>query len=580
MNIVLTLTSLLIFAFSLLPSQVHAAANTYYVTQNGNGARSGQSLGSAWSVSDFNRSANWSISDNPNRIDPGDTVYFSGTITSTLYPQGSGSSGKYITLDGYESGNCDPINSECTGSAEITNSSSSIRLTTQDYIIIQDFRIDGGGLDFLGTSKSNDSSYIIIRRNEIHDIEGNGINIDYGDYFTIGGAYGDGNEMYDIGIDTSDGDISPYWTDDIIISYNHLFATKSNGNSRDRGIDGIVTHHVNRMLVEYNSIHSHNDRYGSDARGEDGMDLKQETHNVIIRFNKIYDHLGQTNITLQGGTNDVYIYGNLLNNASWAAVLVYGRKKGFASLDNIHIWSNVMSGNKKNAIAIYSDGDDVGKIYIYNNTLAYSGVRYTDIYDRAHTPDQWYCGLRLLSGTAYIKNNILYRNQPKISTYIQANSNSTYRIRTLEHNTYYWPGKTSYFDYGGGKRSVATLQTTYGLEDDSPAGETSNPGLTDPNGADNIYGTEDDNYTLDGTNIDNGKDLSRCFDVSVQGRNYHMCYNDALDPRTTNWEINPPIVRTTKQENYGSWDRGAYVYTGDTPSQELSPPRLLQIVSD
>ena len=125
----------------LIPALTYAQGHTYYVTQNGNGYRNGTSFVNAWSVSDFNSSINWSTTDHTNKIDPGDTVYFSGAITSTLYPQGSGSSGNFITLDGYEAGNCDPINSKCTKSAEINNSSSAIYFTTQDYVIIQDFRM-------------------------------------------------------------------------------------------------------------------------------------------------------------------------------------------------------------------------------------------------------------------------------------------------------------------------------------------------------------------------------------------------------------------------------------------------------
>ena len=87
MKQILTLTSILIFGFSLLPVQVHAAAkNAYYVTQNGNGDRSGENLDNAFSVSDFNSSTNWSRTDHSSRIDPGDTVYFSGTITDRVNP--------------------------------------------------------------------------------------------------------------------------------------------------------------------------------------------------------------------------------------------------------------------------------------------------------------------------------------------------------------------------------------------------------------------------------------------------------------------------------------------------------------
>ena len=559
----------------LLPALTYAAGQKYYVTQDGSGYRNGTSLANAWNVADFNNSLNWSTTNHPNKIDPGDTVYFSGSVTSTLYPQGSGFSGNYITLDGYEAGNCDPINSKCTRSAEIHNSDSAIYFTNQDYVIIQDFRISGEGLDFIGKSPSDDSSHIIIRRNEIHDIDHNCINIDYGDYFTIGGAFGDGNEIYDCGDDTSDADISPSHTQDIIISHNHLYATKSKGDSGDRGIDGIVTHYVNRMLIEYNSIHSHNDRYGDDARGEDGMDLKRETTDVIIRFNKIYDHQGQANIQIQGGTHNVYVYGNRLMSSIWGGVFIYARKKGYASIDNIHIWSNEIFGNAKNAITTVSDGDEVGMIYIYNNTMAFNGFAYTDIYGRNHTPNQWDCALKLTAGSSNIKNNIFFKNQPDISTYIQMNTNSSDRISTLEHDTYYWPAHASVVGYDGSNRTIADLQVKYNLEKYQIAGEDSNPGMNDPDGPDNVYGTADDNYTLNGNKVDNGADLSKCFKVQIQDVTHTVCYDDALDPNTTNWSTTPPTVGTSKQENYGYWDRGAYLYKG--LKSALNAPSALRI---
>ena len=45
MNIFLTLTSILIIVFSLVPAQLYAAANTYYVTQSGNGAEAARAWG-------------------------------------------------------------------------------------------------------------------------------------------------------------------------------------------------------------------------------------------------------------------------------------------------------------------------------------------------------------------------------------------------------------------------------------------------------------------------------------------------------------------------------------------------------
>ena len=143
-NIISTLTSIIIFALSCLPSQLFTAANTYYVAQNDRGARNGEDLANAWSVSDFASSANWSTEDNSRKIDTDDTVYFSGIITSKSEPQGSGSSGSYFTLDGLESGVYDAISEGSDGQAviELTewyNRNFGIRLNTKSYLIIRDF---------------------------------------------------------------------------------------------------------------------------------------------------------------------------------------------------------------------------------------------------------------------------------------------------------------------------------------------------------------------------------------------------------------------------------------------------------
>ena len=58
---------------------------------------------------DFNATANWAATDtDDNKIGPGDTVYLSGAISTGLVPKGSGTSGKQITIDGWEGGSCAP----------------------------------------------------------------------------------------------------------------------------------------------------------------------------------------------------------------------------------------------------------------------------------------------------------------------------------------------------------------------------------------------------------------------------------------------------------------------------------------
>ena len=69
-----------------------SVAATYYVTQSGAGSKNGTSLANAWSV------ANYNASGTPTG---GDTIYFSGTITSTVVPgkSGTGNGNGRLTLD-------------------------------------------------------------------------------------------------------------------------------------------------------------------------------------------------------------------------------------------------------------------------------------------------------------------------------------------------------------------------------------------------------------------------------------------------------------------------------------------------
>ena len=137
------------------------------------------------------------------------------------------------------------------------------------------------------------SDHVIIRRNFIHDGVDDGITLTTKSgggtgcsYWTIGGATGDGNVIKDVGVGTAMADIVLARANDIIVSYNHLYATKSDGLSTDRGIDGVVPMNASyNVLIEYNSIHGHQDAYYNDSvgcgspcegYGEDGIDIKDD----------------------------------------------------------------------------------------------------------------------------------------------------------------------------------------------------------------------------------------------------------------------------------------------------------------
>src|SRR5210317_1248675 len=98
---------ILIVLFFAWATVAFAAAENHYVTQSGAGSQNGSSLANAFSVSDFNTSGNWdsNVDTDNNVIGPGDTVFFSGTITTPVSVQGDGTSGYQIILDGYETNN-------------------------------------------------------------------------------------------------------------------------------------------------------------------------------------------------------------------------------------------------------------------------------------------------------------------------------------------------------------------------------------------------------------------------------------------------------------------------------------------
>ncbi len=78
--------TILIFLASVLQT---LAAN-YYVTQSGAGNRDGSSAANAWAVSDFNATT---------KPTGGDTVFFSGTLSTGLNPSANGTSGAQLLLD-------------------------------------------------------------------------------------------------------------------------------------------------------------------------------------------------------------------------------------------------------------------------------------------------------------------------------------------------------------------------------------------------------------------------------------------------------------------------------------------------
>ena len=120
----------------LLPTLTYAGTSFYYVTQNGKGVKDGKSLANAWSVSDFNNATNWSTSDQSNKIDPGDTVYFFG---SNNQPDRTCRKRNQRKVRYYGWSLCD---CQCDHGT-LDSTSGSINIEAKKYLTIQNFTIDG-----------------------------------------------------------------------------------------------------------------------------------------------------------------------------------------------------------------------------------------------------------------------------------------------------------------------------------------------------------------------------------------------------------------------------------------------------
>lgn len=597
------LKAILIINLLLLPALTNADGQTYYVTQNGKGSRDGKSLRSAWSVLNFNNSANWSKTDEPNKIDPGDTVYFSGIITSRiLLPEGyGGKSGKYITLDGWEGGTCDPVaNHEATtfGSdngvdlnacpsaaiVDVNIAMNGIESHWNSYVIIQDFQVRNANHGILLNDGNKSPSNVIVRRNYVHDTYSKCFDMADSNYsyITIGGANGDGNFFYNCAeknrtASVSSGDIG-IDGDNLVFSYNEV----SNDFVSEKSHNNIQVFTGDRQLIEYNTISYPSPDACISVKARGGS-------NKILRFNKL--HHGKYGISIstnQGvGNNHIYVYGNFMYNITdQTGNNGYGQAlRSFRLYDDIHFWSNLISVADGRGIAVMAEkGSTQGDVFIYNNTVYKAGqnTRYAHSRDRSGLYIE-YAGDTDLN--LRVVNNII-TDSDAINSIVLYNANviDVY-ISAFDYNLYYYKDKIPQVYWKGTSFASGNLMSE--LLKKTIWGKNSaidNPNFKDANGADNIDGTEDDDLTLQSSSpaVDTGKDLSKCFDVSVQSRNYHLCYDDALDPNGTNWTTTPPTVRTAKQSDHGIWDKGAYVYRkgGKSTSYSISPPAGLTVKSN
>ena len=555
----------------------------HYVTQSGAGNYSGDSCANAMPVTSFGSIIGFNSSTGTSYA--GHTFYFGCDdvdITTTVNVQISGTgNGNEVVLDGYQTSECSPLTAECTQSVILTQG---MNLGPVGYVTVQDFRMTRSIGDYAAALAGNNSAinHILFRRNYIHDTFASGFYL--GNYFDypVRSKYIIVEENvfkdHQMRSETTESSLFALSRWDHVLIRNNIFGhDHSEQTNCPSGCNNITIFANTDFLFEYNEVYGAPDQCGATAKELYTADSAQVRQ--VWRFNTFHDNNdANEGVGLAFGHSEpfnyLYIYGNMFAG-NLMGMFPHRR------IDGMHIWSNVFTYNGWNGVAIWEQYDkDLGallpnNIRIFNNTFAYNGL-----WSPGHT-DANKGGVSIYGGSGHIvKNNLFYNNREDGSGNWQIYDE---KGSSLEHNTLWKDSGTATWYYAGAERTLNTMQTSYYLEDDLPAGTVSenlSTAFADPNGQDNTLGTVDDNYTLTTGSLTDGENFgSGCFDHNTMGANtvnltnedtwmiahsgyshyIEPCLDDGLDPRYTNFTTTPPTVITAKRSAY-QWNRGAYVY--------------------
>ena len=408
---------------------------TYYMTQNGNGSADGSSLENAMSVTTHNGMT----------FSEGDIINVSGTITSSILPPSSGSDGHPIIYDGNE-GEATYGTTLLQG-VNTTEAHYPIRIDTKDYIDIRNFKADKGETIVLIVDSSN---YINVYNNFIENASFQGIKAG-----TTTSQEEDGcsnisiynNEIYNCGYGTAGADIGATYVTTMLVANNHLWADKT-----DMGIDGFGFIGCSNVIIEYNEIHGHNDSEteqpsgvfessGNIGGGEDGIDIKEGNHDIIIRYNKIYNHNYQANITVQRGCYNVEIYGNEISNSRDGGVFVAEGSGGYGFPHNVHIHHNIFYDEQNEGVAVTGGyGMIVENNIFINNTISPrdNNSASLKVYgDPNPEPNH------LIKNNIFINNKSLENNKKQCTITAGAEDGTT-----LINNLYFYMDETPMIEWG------------------------------------------------------------------------------------------------------------------------------------
>ncbi len=379
-----------------------AASTNIYISQNAVGANSGADCADAHATTFFNSVSNWGS--NTGQIGPGTMVHLCGTITSTLYGQGSGASGNPITIV-FENGASlsQPYCSVTDGCLNLDNESY-VTINGNGTGVIQS-SANGTSLAnhkaAMGISLANTSHIIVenlaIQNLYVHPANSAGLaddsNISSISQYAIEDHNGSNNLFSNLKI--SDSQVGIFWRDD---SSGYMVNTRATG---------ITFLNVDHPLTPTFG-------YAGGSAGPFFID-----HNDLGSFSNwdtnsnAYHHDGIHCYTSSGGAGaahvaGVYVYDNYFHDEVGSHITSPVFMEGGSGTpcadasSPLYFFNNVIEGeaNGSALLGIFS-----GLPYAYNNTLiaaSPSGIR-TVAGDQPSTTGAW-----------TFKNNVIVKGNPMV----------------------------------------------------------------------------------------------------------------------------------------------------------------------
>jgi len=317
---------------------VPSYATSYYVTQAGSGSKDGSSLANAWSLATYNSAT---------QPTGGDTVFFSGTITSTVTPasSGFGNGNSRLVLD---------FTGNCAGCTQATLSANpGIQLNGRNYITLN------GGV----YSSSVTGTLVSINNTACHDFTING-------WTHNGPSSGTSNltDFFGGSAAAAFVTVSNNYCDNCVYGYNdsarnHDITISGNYIASDRNTSGqtdvIAMGDAYNITIEKNKLINRAPGNSSNSRHNDviqtfrsGSSASGNPRNWTIRYNWI-------EVAQQDGSGGNMSWMELENFTGQPALKVYG---------NVFVGGN-SSWSGGNGISLHSGTNSSDQYYFYNNTV-------------------------------------------------------------------------------------------------------------------------------------------------------------------------------------------------------------------